>query len=271
MSSDEPLPWFQPRMGNREAEAVTAVIASGYVNDGPRTRELERELAAFLGARHAVATTSGTVAISLVLMAHGIGPGDEVIVPDLTYVATATAVRLTGAAGVLADVGEHDLNLSAAAVAGRLTPRTRAVVVVHLNGRCADVEGIRAAVGTEVVIVEDAAQALGSRSGGRALGTLADGGATSFSPPKTITTGQGGMVFIDDDDACRRIMSLKDQGRDERDTFQHRSLGFNFKYTDLQAAVGLEQMRRSSSGGVRRGRRRGAEPRSSSPDVPASW
>lgn len=236
-----PIPWFQLQFGEGTLALLQEVIDTEYVNDGPKAREFERILAEAVGTRFALATTSGTAAIALALMAVGVGPGDEVIVPDLTFIGTATAVRLAGATPVLADVDPENLNLSADSVRERLSPRTRAIVPVHLNGRGADVSSIRAAVGTDIAIVEDAAESLGSRSRQGALGALGNISATSFAPTKILTTGQGGMLFTDDEEIHRRAMRLKDQGRDARDTMIHPVLGFNFKFSDILAAVGIPQ------------------------------
>lgn len=240
------IPWWEPRVTGHEIERLRTVLGSNYFNDGPVTAAFEREIAAFLGAKHAIAVTSGTVAIFLALVAAGVGEGDEVIVPDLTFVATANAVRLAGARPVLVDIDAHTLLLAPAAFEAAITERTRAVIPVHVSGRGADmVEIARIARNHDILIVEDAAEAFGSKQAGRSLGRFGSAGAFSFSPNKTITTGQGGAVVTDSDEIAARVRALKDQGRPLRGTGGddiHPTVGFNFKFTDLQAAVGLAQL-----------------------------
>ena len=233
-------------MTGYELDRLRQVIDSNYVNDGDVTAQFEHDIAAFLGARHAIAVTSGTIAIFLALYAAGVGAGDEVIVPDLTFIATANAVTLTGATPVLVDVDPRTLLLAAAGFEAAITARTRAVVPVHVSGRGSDMSAIcRIAAAHGVAVIEDAAEAFGSRRAGRNLGLFGLAGAFSFSPNKTITTGQGGAIATNDDALAARVRSLKDQGRPVRGTGGddvHPELGFNFKFTNLQAAVGLAQL-----------------------------
>jgi perosamine synthetase len=211
------------------------------------TERFERAIAERVGCKHAVAVTSGTTAIFLALVAAGIRAGDEVVVPDVTFIATANAVRLAGATPVLADVDERTLALDPAAFERSITPRTRAVVPVHVSGRAADMAAIAAVARKhDIVVVEDAAEAFVSRIDGRALGTIGLAGCLSFSPNKSITTGQGGAVLTDDDALAARLRALKDQGRPVKGTGGddvHPTTGFNFKFTNLQAAIGLAQLR----------------------------
>jgi perosamine synthetase len=244
--SDRSIPWWAPKVGDGEYALVRDVLASDYLNEGEVTTRFEREIATLVGARHAVAATSGTTALFLALAALGIGHGDEVIVPDLTFIASANAVKLTGATPVLVDVDRATLTMSPEALERAITLRTRAVMPVHVSGRAANLAAIGAiAKARGVPIVEDAAEALTSRAGGKSLGTVGIAGCLSFSPNKTITTGQGGMVLTDDDALHGRLRELKDHGRPVRGTGGddvHHSVGFNFKLTNLQAAVGLGQL-----------------------------
>lgn len=244
----EQIPWFGPVVGNDEAEAVRAVLSSGYLNDGSVARELEQEIAAFLGVRHAVTVTSGTAAISLALIALGIGPGDEVIVPDLTFVATANAVRMIGATAKLVDIEPRRFTLRPEAVAAAIGPNTRAIVAVDVNGRAADYSLLEALCRQHgLSLVCDAAEALGSRYEGRFLGTFGQAGCFSFSANKTVSSGQGGLIVTDSSSVHDRLRELKDQGRRHGGTGGddwHPVLGFNFKYTNLQAAVALTQFRK---------------------------
>jgi perosamine synthetase len=240
------IPWWTPQIGPAELPLVRDVLDSNYINEGEVTSAFEARIASLIGAPYAVAVTSGTAAITLALMGLGVGPGDEVIVPDLTFIATANAVVLAGARPVLVDIDPRTLNIDPEAAARAVTPRTRAIVPVHVSGRAADMQAIMAlARQHRLVVVEDAAEALLSRHDGRYLGTHGDAGCFSFSPNKTITTGQGGMIVTADERLHGRLRELKDQGRPVRGTGGddvHPSLGFNFKLTNLQAAVGMAQL-----------------------------
>ena len=243
--SAAPIAWFGPHLSGRELELVRGVLEREYVNDGPLTREFERKVAAFVGTRHAVAVTSGTAAIALALMAAGIGPGDEALVPDLTFIATANAVRLAGADVKLVDVEPVRFGVDPDAVRAAIGSRTRALVTVDVNGRGADYTRLEAICRErDLVLICDAAEGLGSRFVGRMLGSFGVAGCFSFSANKTITAGQGGMIVTDSDTLHDRLRELKDQGRRKGGTGgddMHPVLGFNFKFTDLQAAVALAQ------------------------------
>jgi perosamine synthetase len=243
------IPWFAPEFdGPVERERLLAALASNYLNDGPLAREFEQRIAEFIGVKHCVAVTSGTVAISTALLAAGIGPGDEVLVPDLTFVATANAARMIGAEVKLVDVEPRrfaiDINKAAQAVG----PRTRAIVPVDVNGRGADYNALESLAQEKgLKIICDSAEALGSKYYGRRLGTFGDAACFSFSANKTVSSGQGGMVATNSDEICERLRELKDQGRRQGGSGGddlHPVMGFNFKYTNLQAAVGLAQLER---------------------------
>jgi perosamine synthetase len=245
------IPWWTPEIGPEERDRVLAVLASNYLNDGDVTTEFERRMAAALGARFGVCVTSGTTALFVSLAGIGVGHGDEVVLPDVTFIATANAVTLTGATPVLVDVDPATLTMSAAAFAAAITPRTRAVIPVHVSGRAAAIEPIiEIADRRGIAVVEDAAEALRSQHNGRCLGTFGRTGCFSFSPNKTITTGQGGLIVTDDQALAVRLREVKDQGRPVRGTGGndiHASIGFNFKLTNLQSAVGLAQLDRLES------------------------
>ena len=247
-STTTAIPWWRPEVGDEERDEVVRVVASNYLNEGDVTAEFERQCADRLGARYAVATTSGTSAIFLALAGLGVGAGDEVIVPDVTFIATANAVTLTGATPVLVDVDPDTLMLDPAAAERAMTPRTRAIVPVHVSGRAAAIERlVDLADARGIHVVEDAAEALQSRHAGRCLGTFGKAGCFSFSPNKTVTTGQGGLVVVADEVLAIRLRELKDQGRPVRGTGGndvHAAIGYNFKLTNLQAAVGIAQLRK---------------------------
>lgn len=240
------IPWWQPQLAGTEMQQLERVLASNYLNDGPATREFEEAFARMLGVPHAIAVTSGTAAIFLGVAACGIGPGDEVLVPDLTFIATANAVRLTGATVVLVDIDRATLTMDPQAAERAITKRTKAIVPVHVTGRAGTLDAIlKLAAAHDLHVVEDAAEAFMSRHDARPLGGFGDAGAFSFSPAKTLSTGQGGMVVTSNADVHTRVRQLKDQGRATTGTGgddEHPVTGYNFKFTGLQAAVGLAQL-----------------------------
>lgn len=248
MSSEnqKSYPWWKPVVGEREWTEVRKVLESQYLNEGTVADEFESRAAAMVGAKFGVATTSGTAALFLSLKALEIGVGDEVLVPDITFIATANAVSLTGAKPVLVDVSTDTLSISLEDAERKVTSRTRGVIPVHVSGRGAPMEALVAwASRRKISVVEDAAEAFLSKHDGRFLGTWGQLGCFSFSPNKTVTTGQGGLVVTNDAGLVSRLRALKDQGRPKRGTGgddEHPYLGFNFKLTNLQAAVGLAQL-----------------------------
>ncbi len=240
------LQWWVPVMGQREKELLCEVIDRNFPNDGEYSDRFAAQIAEICGVPYAVTTTSGTAAITMALMACGVGPGDEVIVPDITFIATANAVKLAGATPVLVDVQISDYNISPEAIERAITPRTRAIVPVHVSGRGANMHSVLDIARRHGLrVVEDSAEALGSCLNGQPLGTFGDAGIFSFSANKTITTGQGGVVVARDPDIHFKLKLLKDQGRPVRGTGgddEHIAVGFNFKFTNLQGAMGLGQL-----------------------------
>jgi perosamine synthetase len=242
----EQIHWWRPLLGKREKELLCSVIDTGFLNDGPLTTLFEEKIAAICGVRHAVAVTSGTVAMFLSLAALGIGVGDEVIVPDITFIATANAVKLAGATPVLVDVDPSTFCVRPQDIESAITSRSKAIIPVHISGRSAPMSGIlEVAQKYKLRVIEDAAEAFGSFRDGNALGTFGDTGCFSFTANKTITTGQGGAIVTKDSKIHQSLRELKDQGRQVRGTGGddvHASVGYNFKFTDLQAAIGLAQI-----------------------------
>ena len=240
------IEWWTPRLGNQEKKFINQVFKSHFPNEGQLTASFEAKIAQLVGARYAVAVTSGTSAIFLALKSLGIKSGDEVIIPDITFIATVNAVEMTGAKPILVDIDPQTLNISTAEILKALTPKTKAIVPVHVSGRAAAMEKILAiAKKRNIFVVEDAAECLCSKYHGEYLGTWSDAGCFSFSPNKTITTGQGGMIVTDRKDIYQRLKELKDQGRPFRGTGgddMHPAIGYNFKFTDIQAAIGLGQL-----------------------------
>jgi len=233
-------------MTGKEYSLIRDVLDNNYINEGDITTLFEQNIATLVGAKHAIAVTSGTIAIFLSLAALAVGPGDEVIVPDVTFIATANAVRLAGANPVLVDIDPSTLNIDPEKITKALSPRTRAIIPVHVSGRAADMAAILDIAGShDLFVIEDAAEAFMSSLNGKYLGTFGRLGCLSFSPNKSITTGQGGMILTDDDVLHARLRELKDQGRPVRGTGGddiHFSVGYNFKLTNLQAAVGIGQL-----------------------------
>jgi len=241
------IPQMEPVVTEADIEAVHDYMRSGgWLTEFEQTRRFERQIAGFTGAQHCAAAPSGTLALFLALAACGVGRDDEVIVPDLTMAATATAVLLAGGKIVFADIEPDTLCLDVTQVERLITPRTKAVVFVPLNGRspaCLP-DAVRGWQRRGIRVIEDAAQALGSYAGGRHLGTLGDCGCLSFSSQKLVTTGQGGAVITNDPQLHEAMRMLRDFGRREGGTDHYLRVGWNLKFTDLQAVVGLEQMRR---------------------------
>jgi perosamine synthetase len=244
-----------PMLGEDEARAAAEAVRSGWVAQGPRVARFEQEFAASVGAGHGVAVSSCTTALHLALVVLGVGPGDEVIVPSLSFIATANAVRYVGATPVFADVELVTGNLTVETIDAVRTPRTRAVIAVHQGGVPADVAALRkAADGWGVALVEDAACAAGSTAYGRSVGTGALIAAWSFHPRKVITTGEGGMLTVDREDWAVRLRRLREHGMNVSAAERHASAqpvleayletGFNYRMTDIQAAVGLVQLGR---------------------------
>lgn len=243
---EKQLQWWSPVMGEREKEMLCEVIDRQFPNDGEYTDRFEAKIAEICDVSYAVAVTSGTAAITIALLACGVGHGDEVIVPDITFIATANAVQWAGATPILVDVRQSDFMLDPIAVEHAITPRTKAIVPVHVSGRAAPIHDLlQIAENHNLYVVEDTAEGLGSCLNGQQLGSFGIAGTFSFSPAKIITTGQGGMVITRDENFARKLRLFKDQGRPVRGTGgadEHIALGFNFKYTNLQAAMGLAQL-----------------------------
>lgn len=235
-----------PQFGEEEKNQVAKVIDSTFLNDGEVTTRFEKRVAELLSCKHVVATTSGTAAIFLALVGVGVGAGDEVIVPDVTFIATANAVTLTGAKPVLVDIDPQKLTLDPQCTENAITARTKAIVPVHISGRSADLGAtMNIAKRHGLMVVEDAAEAFLSKCKFGYLGTVGIAGCYSLSPNKTVTTGQGGLIATNDDRLHARLRELKDQGRPVRGTGgddTHESIGFNFKFTNMQAAVGIAQL-----------------------------
>ena len=225
---------------------MTDAVASGWVSSlGAYIDRFEREFAAYCGTKFGLATSNGTVALHLALVACGIGPGDEVIIPDLTFVATANAVLYTGATAVPVDIDAETLCIDTDAMARAITPRTRAIIPVHLYGHPADMAKINSiAQSHNLIVIEDAAEAHGAEIGGVKVGALGRCGVFSFYGNKILTSGEGGMITTNDEAIYAKAKMLRDHAMSPEKRYWHTEVGFNYRMTNLQAALGVAQMER---------------------------
>ncbi|AMJ97581.1 perosamine synthetase [Alteromonas macleodii] len=242
-----------PSTGEEEWLATKESILSGWLTQGPKVAEFEKQFAQCHRVEHAIATTSCTTSLHLILAAMGIGPGDEVLVPAFTWVATANVVMYCGATPVLVDVDPRTNNIDISKIADKVTARTKAIIVVHLFGLCVDVAAVRAELPAQVKVIEDAACAAGAKLDDQFAGSLGDAAAFSFHPRKVITTGEGGMITTNDDALASLMIKLRNHGAEISEEQRHQGpkpyllpdfniLGFNYRMTDLQGSVGLSQL-----------------------------
>jgi perosamine synthetase len=248
----------QPVTGEDEWHAVKDSIMSGWLTQGPKVAEFEKQFATKHSVNHAIAVTSCTTGLHLALTAMGVGPGDEVIVPAFTWVATANAVLYCGATPVFVDVSTDTFNISPEQVASKVTKKTKAIIPVHLFGLCADIDEIKSAIPEHVMILEDAACACGAMYKGEFAGSLGNAASFSFHPRKSITTGEGGMVTTNNDDLFERMDQMRNHGASVSEEQRHhgpkpyilpdfRELGFNYRMTDLQGSIGIVQLEKLDS------------------------
>ena len=243
------IPQMEPWLGEEEATAVQDYMRSGgWLMERDKTRQFEFIIAEYTGASHCIVTVNGTVSLTLAALACDVRAGDEVIVPNYTMIATANSVFMLGATPVFVDVEPDTLCLDISRTEAALTAKTRAIMLVTANGRYPRA-GVEAFVDLAdkhgLILIEDAAQSLGSHfPDGRHIGSVGKVGCFSFSVPKIITTGQGGCLITNDGELAERLRKLKDFGRAAGGTDIHQSIGYNFKFTDLQACVGIEQMKK---------------------------
>jgi len=260
---DWQVPLSDIDLGDTEVAAVEKVLRSRWLSMGPVTQQFEAAFAKMCGAEHAFAVSNGTTALHLAYAALGLGPGDEVIVPALTFVATANAIRYTGATPVFADITSlDDLTISPADIAAKITPRTRAIAVMHYGGYLCDMAAIRAlAQQHELAIVEDACHAPGATLNGRGAGTLGAAGCFSFFSNKNIAIGEGGMVVTNFDHLAERIRLLRSHGMTTLTWDRHRghaasydvvATGFNYRLDEIHSALGLAQLGKLSENNRRR-------------------
>lgn len=238
---------MEPSFDMREADAVYEYMKSGgWCTEFKKTREFEQMICDYTGAKHCWITANGTVSLSIALMAVGVGVGDEVICPDYTMVATPNSAELIGAKAVFVDIDKGSLCMDLDAMMRAVTEKTKAVLLVSINGRypARMEEFVSFCKGKGIHLIEDAAQSLGSFCHGRHLGRFGEIGSFSFSAPKVITTGQGGALITDDDELADKIKKIRDFGRDKGGSDHYLVKGWNFKFTDLQAVLGIEQMKK---------------------------
>lgn len=232
----------KPYIGEEEKQAVLEVLSSGMLVQGPRTAALEEKFAQVCGVKHAVATSSGTTALHIALLAHGIGAGDEVITSPFTFFASISSILYTGARPVFVDILEDTFNIDPAQIAAAITPRTKAIMPVHLYGYPCDMQAImEIARQHNLAVIEDAAQAIGGAFLGQPVGSFGTG-CFSLYATKNVMSGEGGMITTSDEELARRCRMIRNHGMQRR--YYHDMLGYNFRMTDLHAAIGLVQIGR---------------------------
>ena len=237
------IPAAKPIIGDEEREAVDRVLRSGMLAQGPEVKAFEDEFSPFVGNRHCIAVNSGTSALHMAFVAAGIRSGDEVIVPSFSFAATANAVRLAGATPVFADIEQDYFNIDPAAVEAAITPRTRAIMPVHLYGHPAAMTELQAICQRHnLLLFEDAAQAHAASLNGTMVGAFGVAGSFSFYPTKNMTSGEGGMVTTGCDHIARQVRLLRNQGMERR--YENEVIGFNTRMTDLHAAIGRVQLQK---------------------------
>ena len=252
------IPITRPFVGEDEVAAAAEVIRSGWLTQGERVQEFETSVARYVGAQRAVAVSNCTTALHLALLAAGVGPGDEVICPSFSFIATANAILHAGARPVFVDIDPRSYNIDPELVEAAITPRTKVIMPVDQIGLAADISAIRAIAKRHgLKVVEDAAPSLGAMTGGRRVGSLSDLTCFSFHPRKSITTGEGGMITTDDPEAAAWLSRIRSHGASTSDLQRHRSktvafeeyreLGYNYRMTDIQAAIGIVQLRKLDS------------------------
>jgi dTDP-4-amino-4,6-dideoxygalactose transaminase len=247
------IPIAKPYLTEDEANEAAKTVLSGWVAQGPRVKEFEERFAEYVGSKYAVAVSNCTVALHLCMIVSDIAPGDEVICPSMSYIATANAIRYAGAKPVFAEVLPDDFNLDPLDVERKITPKTKAILLAHQIGNPADIDSLRAiADAHDIRLIEDAACAIGCSYKGKKIGSHSDLVCFSFHPRKVITTGEGGMITTSDEELCNRLRLLRqhaisassfDRHADAYSRSEdHVELGYNYRLTDIQAAIGIKQL-----------------------------
>jgi perosamine synthetase len=240
------IPLSAPDIEEQDIAAVAGVLRTPRLSLGPKLEEFEHAIASYVGAGHAIGVSSGTAGLHLCVRALGIGPGDEVIVPSFAFIAVANVLLYEQAIPVFVDIEPHTLNLDPARIEAAITPRTKAIIVVHTFGCPADLsEILEIARRHHLYVIEDACEALGAEYDGRKVGARGDAGVFAFYPNKQITTGEGGMVVTDNPNVAARIRAQRNHGRtDSDDWFQHFELGYNYRLSEMNCALGISQLQR---------------------------
>lgn len=234
------IPIAKPMLGKEEIDAVTEVLSSGMIAQGPKVEEFELAFSEYTGCEYAAAVSSGTAALHIALLAHGIGKGDEVITSPFSFIATANSILYTGAKPVFADIESDTYNIDPERIQEKITPKTRAIMPVHLYGHSADMKAImEIADDNNLIVIEDACQSHGAECLGKKVGSFGTG-AFSFYPTKNMTTSEGGMLTTDDKEIAEKAKMIRAHGSKVR--YMHEILGFNLRMTDIAAVIGLVQL-----------------------------
>jgi perosamine synthetase len=242
------IPISKPHVDKSDSTYVLDAVDSGWVSSlGPYIQQFEHDFSQKIAVRHCLSVGNGTVGLHLALAALGIGVGDEVIVPDITFIATANAVQYTGATPIFCDIKSSDLNMCADSFRDKISDKTRAVILVHLYGRVADV-GLISEIAKEknIYLIEDCAEALGGEYNGKPVGSFGDVSVFSFYGNKSITTGEGGMVCTQSEDLYKKAVKLRDHGMSTDKRYWHDEVGYNYRMTNMQAALGCSQLQKLS-------------------------
>lgn len=236
---------IEPTINNLEILEMNKCLRSTFLTENRLTRRFEKKFENFFHAKHCMAVSNWTCGLFMCLKNYGIGKGDEVIVPNLTFFATLESVVMTGATPILCDVSKEDMCINIDNVSKLISKKTKAIIPVHLYGFSCDMDKLlKLAKKKNIKVIEDAAQSMGSKYKNKYLGTLGDLGGFSFYGNKTITTGEGGIIFIKNLTDKNKLYELKNHGRNKKGIFKHKSIGYNFCFTDLQAAIGLAQFKK---------------------------
>jgi perosamine synthetase len=236
---------IEPWIDHEELELLGEVIRSTQITEGEFTKKFEELTKDLTKSKHAISYSNGSTSLFAILKCLGIGPGDEVIVPNLTFIATATAVILTGAVPIFCDIEEETLGMDPVEAKKLINKNTKAIIPVHLYGNSANIVALKLICDIhKIALIEDAAQGVGVKFKGKHVGTFGIAGVLSYYGNKTITCGEGGIVLTDSDEFRDKIYSFKNHGRLKKGIFTHESIGFNFAFTEMQAAIGVSQMRK---------------------------
>lgn len=236
------IPQFQPYLDNKEYEAIQSCFENNWITEGPKSKEFVEKLLKLIGAKYGVLAPNGTLSIYMALKSLGIGEGDEVLVPDFTFIASANAVEMCGAKPIFVDI-KSDLHIDIEKCKKKITRKTKAIMPVHIYGMACNMpEVMNFAKENKLLVVEDAAQAIGVKWGKKHAGTFGEVGSFSFFADKTITTGEGGLVVTNNKKIYERLQFIRNQGRLNRGSFIHPEIGYNFRMTDIQSSIGLSQL-----------------------------